>query len=579
LILSVLHKLFALHPPLPKITSTGDALGIETVDARMLALMRCVLALSALFMTSLYPIEPTDRADLTDFSLAAYCLYSVVLAVLSWRSDWPPPRRAVHWADVFFYGYLVALAESASSIFLYFFSFAVLVASFSRGFREGISVTLVSVVLFGTVRAAFAHSESEFEFNRSLMDAVFLLVFGYIISHVGGYEHLLKRRLRLLREISNPWHPRFGANSAIGLNLQRLLDFYGGSSCTLVLTRATAPPSYVIYRAEPDKRDQAAVPTPIVEGAAKALLRLPETLAACYRDPPAGGWAGKYFGHAAYDLEMQMPTGIARDECRALATLFDTRAFVTVPYVQRNGVSGRLFLAKERGYFTQSDVSFLAQVSVVTAASVENVDLMEEFMSSAADQERARISRDLHDTTLQPYIGLKLALDALQREAGATNPISIQIAELVDMTSTTIRDLRDYTEKLKNNPPIPSDLLVEAVRKQAERLERFYGIRIDLRIDISSQMSGRIAAEVLQMISEGLSNVLRHTTAKKAFVSVLNQGSTLLLQIGNEANPRLPGVENFTPRSIHERVEALGGQTVVDHRDDGYTVVNVTIPM
>jgi hypothetical protein len=113
--------LFALHPPLPKITSTGDALGIETVDARMLALMRCVLALSALFMTSLYPIEPTDRAELTDFSLAAYCLYSVILAVLSWRSDWPPPGRAVHWADVFFYGYLVALADSASSIFLYFF--------------------------------------------------------------------------------------------------------------------------------------------------------------------------------------------------------------------------------------------------------------------------------------------------------------------------------------------------------------------------------------------------------------------------------------------------------------------------
>ena len=93
------------------------------------------------------------------------------------------------------------------------------------------------------------------------------------------------------------------------------------------------------------------------------------------------------------------------------------------------------------------------------------------------------------------------------------------------------------------------------------------------------ERSGRIAAEVLQMISEGLSNVLRHTSAKKAFVSVLNQGSTLLLQMGNEANPRLPGVENFTPRSIHERVEALGGQTVVDYRDDGYTVVNVTIPM
>jgi len=571
------HPLSALYQPLPRIASTGEFPGIEMVDARMLAVMRCVLALSGLFASSFHPIEPTRLAGLTSVSLALYCLYSVVLVAIWWRADWPPPGRAVHWADVLFYGYLVALGEGTSSIFLYFLLFPVLVASFSRGFREGISVTLVPLALFVTVRAAFAQSLSDFHFNRTVTDAVFFLVFGYILAHVGGYEHLLKRRLSLLREINNPWHPRFGANSAIGSNLQRLLDFYDGSSCTLVLARASTPPSYVMYRAEPHERDQAAVPIPIVESAAEALLRLPETLGAFYSDP-ANVWTETFFGHAAYDLEMQMPTEISRHECRALATLFDTHAFVTVPYMQREGVSGRLFLTREHGRFDQSDISFLAQVSVVTAASVENMHLMEEFMSSAAARERARISRDLHDTTIQPYIGLKLALDALQREAGGSNPISLQIAELVHMTSTTIRELREYTETLKSDPPIPGDLLVEAVRKQADRLKRFYGIDIDARIDVSPHISGRIAAEVLQMISEGLSNVLRHTSAKKAFVSVHGRDPNLLVQIGNEADHRLTGAEKFVPKSIHERAQALGGQALVDRRDDGYTVVSVMIP-
>src|SRR5262245_31801269 len=234
------------------------------VDARMFAVMRCVLALSALFMSSFHPVGPTRLAGLTSVSLVLYCLYSVGLAAFWWRANWPPPGRAVHWADVLFYGFLVALGEGTSTMFLYFFLFPVLVASFSRGFREGISVTLVPLALFVAVRAAFAQSLSDFQINRTVIDAVFFLLFGYILSHVGGYEHLLKRRLRLLREINNPWHPRFGANSAIGLNLQRLLDFYDGSSCTLVLARGTTPSSYVMYRAEPNERDQAAVPIPLV---------------------------------------------------------------------------------------------------------------------------------------------------------------------------------------------------------------------------------------------------------------------------------------------------------------------------
>ena len=150
------YPLSALYQPLPRIASAGEFPGIEMVDARMLAVMRCVLALSALFVSSFHPIGPTRMAGLTSVSLALYCLYSVVLAALWSRANWPPPGRVVHWADVLFYGYLVALGEGASSIFLYFFLFPVLVASFSRGFREGISVTLVPLALFVTVRAAFA---------------------------------------------------------------------------------------------------------------------------------------------------------------------------------------------------------------------------------------------------------------------------------------------------------------------------------------------------------------------------------------------------------------------------------------
>lgn len=333
-----------------------------------------------------------------------------------------------------------------------------------------------------------------------------------------------------------------------------------------------------MYSASRQKPEQSTTPSDITESAAGALMSLPETIGAFYHDP-AGSWRHKYHGHAAYEIDSRARTNAFLGECAALANLLDTRAFMTAPYVQRDGTTGRIYLTSERGGFTHSDLDFLGQVSGAMSTVVENMYLMEELISRAAEHERLAVSRDLHDTTIQPYIGLKLALDALQREAGAASPVAQRISELIEMTGMTIRDLRDYAETLKEKTAMPGEFLVAAVKRQTERLGRFYGIDIEVKSDISFQLKGRIAAEAFQIISEGMSNVLRHSAAKSAFVSILCENSSLLLKIGNETRGGLPSSENFTPRSIHERTKALGGTTFVEQGPDGYTVVHVTIPM
>ena len=551
---------------------------VETVDARLLALVRCVLAFSALVIIWIDPSEPTRLVELTYASLAAYCVYSAVLALDSYRSEWPPPKRAFHWADIFFYAYLVALTEGTSSIFFHFFFFAILVASFFRGFREGVAVTLVSLFLFVTVGWLASPGGAAFELNRMLTRAVYLFVFGYLFAYWGGFERLLKRRLRLLGEINNLWNPRFGVDHAIGSNLDRLLDFYAGSACVLVLRRPTPPPTFLMYSASPQKAEQAATPSEITESAAGALMSLPETTGAFYHDPETS-WRNRYYGYAAHEMDTRARAKAIVGECAALANLLDAQAFITVPYAQRDGTTGRLYLASAQGGFTVSDIDFLAQVSSAMAIVVENMFLMEELISRAAEHERLAVSRDLHDTTIQPYIGLKLALDALQREAGAASPVARRIAELIEMTEMTIRDLRDYADTLKEKAAMPGEFLVAAVQKQTERLGRFYGIKVEVKSDISSRLKGRIAAEAFQIISEGLSNVLRHSAAKSAFVSIFCENANLLLKIGNEMQDGAPGAARFTPRSIQERTAALGGSIFVEHGLDGYTVVHVTIPM
>ncbi len=257
----------------------------------MLVLLRCVLGISAFAVVLIDPPKFGRLVGLTYFALGAYCAYTVLLAAISYRLDWPAPPRALHWADVVFYSFLIALTGGTSSFFFLFFFYSIMVASFCWGFREGMLVTVASSVLFTAVELGFSGINGHNDHGNTLVPAAYLLIFGYLISYFGGYERLLRRRLALLREINNLWNPRFGVDHTHGVNLDRLLEFYGGTSCVLVLRRPVPALNYVMYSASRDKPGYSSTPSYVAESAAGALLRLPDSLAAFYHGPGGSWWS------------------------------------------------------------------------------------------------------------------------------------------------------------------------------------------------------------------------------------------------------------------------------------------------
>lgn len=545
----------------------------DRVDARMLALMRCVLAFSAFGVLDINAPGSGQWLNLTLVSLGVYCVYSATLALISASAGWPQPHRALHWVDTVFYVYLVALTDGPSSIFFSFFLFSILVASFTCGFREGLRVSVVSLAAFSAVAVAMWTEDGDFELKRALLRAVYLFVFGYMISYWGGYERLLKLRLALLNEINNAWSPRFGVDHAIGSNLDRLLDFYRADACVLILRRR-GESHHVMYRRQRGKPEASERPLAMTEKAAEPMLRLPPTLGASYRastTPLFWRWRG----YMAWDVLSKSRVKDHLAQCETLSNMLDAPTLITVPFLQRGDSAGRLFLTGGRRTFDQSDINFLTQAGVAIATVVENITLMDELISRASEQERQKISRDLHDSTVQPYIGLKLALDALSREVGQDSPLSARLAELVDMAGLTIRDLRDVAA-VTGKPSMPGGHLLDAIQGKIERLGRFYGINVRLDAALTSGLDGRVAADVFHIVSEGLSNILRHTSARNAFVNLVCEARLLTIDIGNEEQ-EMPA--SFTPRSIRDRAEALGGSTVVERDADGYTVLRIVIPL
>ena len=174
-------------------------------------------------------------------------------------------------------------------------------------------------------------------------------------------------------------------------------------------------------------------------------------------------------------------------------------------------------------------------------------------------RERRKISRDLHDSTLQPYLGLKWALEALRRKSAGGSPITEDLERLILRVDEEILAMRRYVSQLRKKDARQEIDLARAVRAQASRCSDLYDLPVTVIVAGEVRVDEPIASAVLHLVNEGLSNIRRHTAASSARIQLSWHADRFRLQI---ANPVEPGTcpKAFMPRSISERAQALGGR-------------------
>ncbi|HEX7175521.1 MAG TPA: histidine kinase [Pyrinomonadaceae bacterium] len=554
-------------------TPTADAL--ESVSPRMVCVMRFVLALSALIITLLDPSEPNRLVTLTCVALLLYTMYSGILYLVVARTGENPSSPASTWIDVGSYVVFIAASSGAGSIFFFFFFFAIMVASFRNGLKSGLRVTLVSAALFTVVGYA-ASAQNEFEMNRFLMRTTCLLVLGYMIAVWGDSEHKLKRRLELLRSIGRSANPRFGIDQTMCVFMEGVRKFYQADTCLLV-TQNPETHEYFLRRADRLKSDRA-VGNEMVSGEIGCQLAwLLGEEAVAYEPRRSSGRRGRVLvaGRAPADADdpRLLPAALS------LRHLVGDEAFLSAPLRRRDGTAARLYVTSRERPFDGGDLQFLCQVVEHATPHIENHELLDQLASMAANQERRRISSDLHDSTIQPYIGLKMGLEAVRRKAAPDNPLNGDLSELLMRIEVELADLRRYVRGLKREDHEAAEpVLTAAVRQYAEQFARLSGLDVSCEVQSGLGVSDRLAAEAFQIVREGLSNVRRHTAARRAAVRLSSAGGRLVIEVENEAPGASFRAVPFTPRSIKGRAELLGGMVRVGEGERGVTVVRVEIP-
>jgi signal transduction histidine kinase len=262
-----------------------------------------------------------------------------------------------------------------------------------------------------------------------------------------------------------------------------------------------------------------------------------------------------------------------------LAPLLDAVAMMSVPLNYSQSLNGRLYLLFGDGRSCgESDLGFLHHVIKHVMPLIANIRLMDQLVIDAANEERRKVARDIHDSVLQPFLGLRLGLAALkQTMANGDLPSASTIDQLVEMNDFGIEELRAYLAALRSNKK-GEETLVPAVRRFATRFSQVTGIDVQVEAKGDVRVSDRLAEEAVRIVAEGLSNVNRHTQSERATAGIECRDDHLVMRIGNDsAGPTEP--PKFIPKSISERASAAGGQAWVEADGHSGTAVVVKIPL
>lgn len=199
----------------------------------------------------------------------------------------------------------------------------------------------------------------------------------------------------------------------------------------------------------------------------------------------------------------------------------------------------------------------------------------------AQEEERGRISRELHDETGQGLMVLRFQLEMLLSETNSQEQ-KLKIQESLDLLDRTIEGLRRTIARL--SPRVLEELgLVAAIRRQAQILAKRAGIHAHLDLPNGREsLDHDLEVALYRSVQETLHNVAKHARARSFAVRLSIAGNRVVLRIEDDGIgflPRAVQQNGFGLTGMRERAVALGGSMTIRSRPEKGTRIRFTFPI
>ncbi len=204
---------------------------------------------------------------------------------------------------------------------------------------------------------------------------------------------------------------------------------------------------------------------------------------------------------------------------------------------------------------------------------------------SAQEEERARLSRELHDGISQTLVSIKYQLELVQHRLDTGSPYPREeLHQGIGGLSSAIAEVRRISHDLR--PTLLDDLgLPAALEQLAADFSRQTGITLKTDVQIAADnLPANIALALFRVAQEGLNNIQRHAGASEGKLQLTYEDNQLHLLLSDNgcgfdaretcADPK----RGLGLRNMRERMEYLGGQFSIESRP-GNTWLHASLPL
>lgn len=267
-----------------------------------------------------------------------------------------------------------------------------------------------------------------------------------------------------------------------------------------------------------------------------------------------------------------------------------------VPLKSGKNVIGAMVLGFARPYeWLPNERDLMRAIADRTVMAIERAQMTEELRAREAriaelsahllavqEDERKRISRELHDETGQSLMVIRLYLGMLEAQLTGRTAKG-KIRETVSVVDRTIEGIRRIIARL--SPLMLQELgLVAAIRKEAKDVAKATGIKVRVAINEDvGRLAPEIEAAIYRIVQESLHNVAKHAQAKSASVQMSRHENSVYLTIeddgiGMPSKVNTPRSHSFGLAGIKERVASLDGEVRVHSEKGKGTRLEIMVP-
>jgi PAS domain S-box-containing protein len=249
--------------------------------------------------------------------------------------------------------------------------------------------------------------------------------------------------------------------------------------------------------------------------------------------------------------------------------------------------SGRVYYTssgEQRMVMVSRDITQRRKAEQELELSRKQLQHFTEHLEHVLEEERKRISRELHDELGQLLTILKFDISWLRLEGIKSDSETIaKIDGMLESVNEALASVKRIAKEIRP-PQLDALGLVGAIQWDIDQTEKKTGLKGIVSVEPADfEIKGQISTVLYRVFREALTNILRHAQAEQIFIRLSQRLDSVILTIRDDGRgitkKELKGTSSLGLVGIRERIRMVGGTLVIEGKTGSGTLLSIEVPL